>query len=540
MQIIPPVSPRASSTWPRLCLLLLLAAGTAAAAVAQSDERHPPLQLFINAASPDEEKAARALAALDEWWRDDYACLLLDLARFMRPTPRPQMTGILGGPADAGFPAGAGTRGTGRRRPRREVVRPDGGSADLGPGGDPPPVGSPRPDDDPSARVRRRLVSFLEEHTGQAFGDDLRAWRRWHWNRPCATHPRYATFKKALYGRVSWSMGRFFDVGGETTIRLDEIDWSGQLPNQVPVLDHPKHVPAAEARDLKDKHVVFGLAVGGEARAYPERILVWHELTRDRLGETELTIVSDPLCGTVTSWASGWGGEDLTFGVTELVYRSNRLMYDKEGVSLWSTLDGHPVSGSLAAQGVQLQAYPVVRTRWREWKALHPGTTVLSTETGYPFDYSRERPFRRYEESDRLMFEVPRYDDRLDRKEPVLAVLLPQAGGEGDGTRRALALRVKLLEKKQNRLYQRPFAGHELVIVTSPDGAQRVYDAGDTRFVGLERDGRVQDESGGFWRLDEAALVPEVTDASPKVRLPAQRVFWFAWQAQFPGTELVK
>jgi hypothetical protein len=383
-------------------------------------------------------------------------------------------------------------------------------------------------------------VRFLEEQTGQDFGDDLRAWRRWHWSLPYDPHPGYAGLKAALYGRVDETMGLFFKVGGGAAVRLDEIDWSGMPPSRIPMLDHPKHVPAAEADDLEDKHVVLGVDVGGKARAYPERILAWHELVRDRLGETEITLVFDPLCGTVVPYRSETRGALLSFRPSGLVYRSHRLMFDEETVSLWSTMEGRPVVGPLLAHDVQLSPYPAVTTTWREWKALHPDTTVLSTETGYPFDYSRDAPFRRSLRTDRLVFEVPEADDRLDRKEPVLALALPAARGAAPGERDALAIKASLLEKGENRVYHTGLSGLDLVVVTSDDAAHRVYTSGGTRFLGPPRDGRIRDVDGGSWRLTEAALVPESGEDTPKMRLAARRVFWFAWHAQFPDTELVK
>jgi hypothetical protein len=486
----------------RRALLVLVGVALAATPAAHPDERHPPLQLFIDAASPDEREARRALTTLDEWWRDEYACILVDIARFMSPRPTAGMAGRRG---SRGIP--------GRGAPPRE---------------------------DPSMEVRERLVRFLEEQTGQGLGDDLWAWRLWYWNRPYRPHPEYASLKAALYSHVSERMAQLFLTGGPEGIRLDEVDWSGWPVDRIAILDHPKHVPADQAGFLHAKHVVLGVEVDGEARAYPQRILAWHGVTRDRLGGTELTIVTDSLCGTSVPYTSQVGGRQLTFAPSGLIYRSSTLLYDEETLSLWSTIEARAVVGPLLLYDAELRSHPAVMTTWREWRATHPDTTVLSVDTGHERDYSEGAAFRRYYRTDRLLYDVPMPDARLKNKEPVLALVLPPAGGEEPGVRRALAIRASLLEKKQNRVYQTRFAGHELVIVTSPDGAHRVYAAGETRFVAGDRDSRLRDASGGEWRLEEAALRPESADVSPKVRLPARRVFWFAWHAQFPDTELVK
>lgn len=497
---------------------LLACATLMAWPTAHAADSHPRLQVFVDGASKDEDTAEAALATLAESWRDGYASIFLDFARFIPPRGEARLQRGPGGPAGGG------------------LGNPQVGGRPAGPTlGAPPPV-------HPMTKARERLLGFLEEQTGQDFGEDLGAWRRWSWRLPYHPHPDYAAFKAALYSNVDRRMAQFFRAGSEARIRLDEIDWGGVAVNGIPPLDHPKHIPAERADYLEDDHVVFGLEIDGEARAYPKRILAWHELALDEVGGTELAIVYCTLCGTVIPYGSQAGGRQFTFGTSGLLYRSNKLMFDHETMSLWSTIEGRPVVGALAAhyEDLELQAYPVVTTRWREWKAMHPGTTVLSLDTGYDRDYSEGAAYRAYFRTDKLMFDVPKLDERLKNKAPVLALRLRPAASGDQGDLQALALSAKFLEKKENRVFHKSFAGHELVVVTSSDGANRVYDAGPTRFVKQEKDGRLRDAAGRTWRLTEAELVPEGGEGPRRPRLPARRVFWFAWQAMFPDTELVK
>ncbi len=356
------------------------------------------------------------------------------------------------------------------------------------------------------------------------------------WSRPYDPHPDYAAFKSALYAKVDPRMGEFFAPGTKALIRLDEIDWGGVKVNGIPPLDHPAHVRVDAASYLDDRHVVFGLFLNGEARAYPKRILAWHELARDRLGGVDLAIVYCTLCGTVIPYESGEGDRTRTFGTSGLLYRSNKLLFDEETGSLWSTLEGRPVLGPLAGSGLELAAHPVVTTTWGEWRAVHPETTVLSLRTGYERDYAEGAAYREYFASDRLMFAVPTADRRLKNKDEVLALRLRPAGSEKNSELEALALDVDFLAKRP--LHQLSFAGHELVIVTSRAGANRVYEAGAVSFRRQLPDGRLEDGEGRRWTVTEAALVGP--DGERRPRIPARRAFWFGWHAQFPDTELVK
>ncbi len=85
-------------------------------------------------------------------------------------------------------------------------------------------------------------------------------------------------------------------------------------------------------------------------------------------------------------------GQVLEFGTPGLLYRSNKLMYDRSTETLWRQFTGEPVVRSLVDSGIKLEVLPVLLTTWGDWLATHPDTTVLDPETGYyPADlYSPE------------------------------------------------------------------------------------------------------------------------------------------------------
>ena len=154
---------------------------------------------------------------------------------------------------------------------------------------------------------------------------------------------------------------------------------------------------------------MFGISINGEARAYPKRILAWHEMALDAIGGVELTIIYCTLCGTVLPYESEVGGALRKFGTSGLLYRSNKLFFDAATMSLWSTLVGRPVIGRLAGSGLSLRLRSSVTTTWGEWRRLHPDTTVLSIDTGYERNYGEGVAYRDYFATDALMFPVPRW-----------------------------------------------------------------------------------------------------------------------------------
>ena len=481
---------------------LFLLAGAAFPAAAQPTARgqHPDIALFLEATDLEDEDAAEAaLAQIADLWRDGYALILRDMMRLMQPPA---------GPAPS-FNAPDPTR----TEPAFEFAFRR---------------------EHPSTKVWRRLMKFLEDQTGERFRGDMDRLQHWIWSQPYDPHPDYALFKGEWYAAIDGQFRQFFPRGVEASIRLDEIDWGGVVVNGIPPLEYPRTLPAAAADYLDDDHIVFGIAVNGETRAYPKRILAWHEMALDRLGGLELTIVYCTLCGTVIPYESVIDGQHINIGTSGFLYRSNKLMFDHETRSLWNTFGGEPVVGPLVGSGLRLRHRSVVTTTWGEWRRTHPETTVLSLETGHRRDYSEGAAYRDYFATDRLMFEVQATDDRLKNKDEVVVMLLPDASG----TQRPLAIDVDLL--RDNRVYQTEYAEHRLVVVTTRRGANRVFDAGDDRFTDARDDGRVVDAAGGIWRVTEDALVPENGAQQSRPRVAAQRAFWFGWYAQFPDTTLIK
>jgi len=76
--------------------------------------------------------------------------------------------------------------------------------------------------------------------------------------------------------------------------------------------------------------------------------------------------------------------------------------------------------------GRRLRPVPSRLTTWKRWKRLHPGTLVLSRETGYARDYGTD-PYADYHKSLFPFFFMRRTPPELPSKEVVLGV---SVGGE--------------------------------------------------------------------------------------------------------------
>ena len=381
-----------------------------------------------------------------------------------------------------------------------------------------------------STEASGALVGIMESETGAGHGHDLDAWQREMWNAPEARHPRYGAFKSALYSLIDPRFSAYFDTGGTTHIRLDEIVWGGVRQDGIPPLRNPAMLAAEDAGYLEAGDIVFGLSVNGDARAYPKRILAWHEMFVDTVGGVPVAGVYCTLCGTVILYHTEHEGIDHALGTSGFLYRSNKLMYDQATQSLWSTMRGTPVVGPLAGKGIVLERGAVVTTTWSEWRRRHPETLVLSLETGHWRDYSEGAAYRDYFATDELMFTVPVLDTRLKNKDEVFTVLLarhPEA---------PLAISAEFLARTP--VHHDVIEDVSLVVFTDPSGANRAYASEDVTFIRYDGDRNVEDSSGTIWTMGEHGLTAE--DGRMLPRIPAQRAFWFGWHAAFPNTRLVQ
>ncbi|MEM1287650.1 MAG: DUF3179 domain-containing protein [Pseudomonadota bacterium] len=377
---------------------------------------------------------------------------------------------------------------------------------------------------------RDRIFAFLEEKSGERFGSDFQAWFQWLWKRDEAITADYADFKSLIYRLIDPRFEAYFaGRTGTARIRLDEIRWGGVVQDGIPPLRQPEMLAADKADYLDDSNVVFGIEINGDARAYPQRILAWHEMFVDTIGGVEIAGVYCTLCGTVIPYRTNVDGTNHVMGTSGFLYRSNKLMYDLETQSLWSTMRGEPVVGPLVDQGIKMEFEPVITTTWGEWKRRHPDTTVLSLNTGHSRDYGEGVAYRAYFATDDLMFNTPFEAENLDNKQEVLGLRFPGAPQD------QLAIDTAFLS--DNPIYVDAVGFQTVAVITDTSGANRVYDPEDVTFVSFDGDRTLLDEAGQEWTLDEDHLT--ATDGRRLTRLPAHRSFWFGWHAAFPETRLV-
>jgi len=388
------------------------------------------------------------------------------------------------------------------------------------------------------------LVRALESTTSQSYGRDWPAWVRWYAGTDLVPPRGFTGWKGALLGRIDPRFARLLPYGVPSRIRTEEIVWGGVAYEGIPALDRPATVPAAEASYLEAGEPVFGLVIGPEARAYPLRILDWHEMANDVVSGVPVALAYCTLCGSGIAYdGRGPDGTAYDFGSSGFLMRSNKLMVDRQTGTLWNQLTGRPVVGPVAEDDFRLRVLPSVVTTWESWVRRHPETRVLSLETGHERPYEPGAAYGDYFASDGTMFPVAGRTGAIAQKARVF-------GLEVEGLPKAFPLE-RLLEE---RVVNDHVGASAIVVVISGErlsvsgesartGKTRKYDAGaevrayargTLQFEAGSHELELLDDQGRAWRATESALTRDGETALPRV--PGTLSYWFAWSGYHPRT----
>ena len=352
-----------------------------------------------------------------------------------------------------------------------------------------PGLAEPRVPDAPRpvSPVRERLLRLLARTTGQRLRPRLRQVAPGGSGRSRTIRiPSYVAFKGSAlreHRSSAWPISSRLacaPASGST-----KSNGAGSSVNGIPPLVYPKTIPAAEARYLRDNHIVFGHC---RQRPRPRLPEAHPRVARARARSGRRCRADGRLLHALRDRhpVRQRRGRRLRVRHERPALSLNKLMFDEETKSLWSTLDGRPVVGPLVGSDAVLTSRAAVTTTWGEWRRRHPrptssrwtpGTIAITPKGGLPGLFRH-----------RLDVLGPSTDTRLSNKAEVLVMRLPT----GADRSQPIAIAAEFLARRP--VYQTRLADRDVVIVTSRAGANRAYDASGRKFVRLLPDDRLLDD----------------------------------------------
>ena len=287
---------------------------------------------------------------------------------------------------------------------------------------------------------------------------------------------------------------------GESLVDLSEIRGGGPpkggigIDRGIPALaeNNIKFVTVEKAdKWIEDNELVLAIIYKNITRVYPLQILVWHEIANDVIAGDPILITYCPLCGSGIAYERTLAGEPVEFGTSGKLFSSNLVMYDRATDTYWSQIDGKAILGELT--GAELKAVSLDTVEWKDWKAVHPNSEVLSQNTGFSRNYGRD-PYANYFADDFLFFQDPQNIDNTGR-----------------------------------------ISNKEYVFGVEIDGAYKAY-----RKVDVETQGVIEDTFNGVnlrvEQQDDGRVIITNTDTGEEIIKEVD--FWFAWYAFHPTSEI--
>ncbi len=322
----------------------------------------------------------------------------------------------------------------------------------------------------------------------------------------------------------------YFDTfdGGSVPLSESTPELRLRLLDAIPPIDRPVYGDASAGDWLAPDDLVLGYLAGGQAYAYPFKILNYHEIVNDLLDGVPVLISYCPLCRSAIVYDRRVDGDVLSFGNTSALYESDLVMVDRTTGSYWWQVAGTAIVGPLT--DAALEPLPSVVATWTDWASLHPETLVLTRATGFSRPYERDA-FAGYADiidSGRFPFPVGEaaQDARLRPSALVVGVVINEV---------ARAYPVENLIDPIND----EVGGNEIVVFPTEGGATvfgAIVDDETLRFE-LRNGDFVDVETGSVWTSSGVA-VSGARQGATLTPFPSRTTFWFAFVGAFPDVEL--
>lgn len=173
------------------------------------------------------------------------------------------------------------------------------------------------------------------------------------------------------FWKLSWPDTDF----SKTSVDFGSIMSGGPPKDGIPSIDKPEFVPLAKYKEAADTEPVITFAHRGDARAYPLRVLIWHEIVNDTVGGLPVSVTYCPLCNSSIVFDRRLGSKILDFGTTGKLRNSDMVMYDRQTESWWQQFTGTGIVGEMT--GKELAMLPARVESLAKFRARYPNGKVL-------------------------------------------------------------------------------------------------------------------------------------------------------------------
>ena len=313
------------------------------------------------------------------------------------------------------------------------------------------------------------------------------------------------------------------DLGEGWSVPKDQVIGGGVGKDGIPVIESPQFIPVSSV-DLIEEEIIVGLQVDGEYIGFPHRILEKHEVVNSFFNNNSFSVTYCPLTSTSVTWPRD---EDNTFGVSGLLHNSNLITYDRKTDTHWAQIYSRGIYGQSICG--DLDNLTTIEISWRAWKERFPNSMILSSETGFNFNYL-DPPASLNQPVDIVpLFPVHNVDNRLPNYERVLLVVIDN---------KAKVYRLSSFAGGTS-IISDFLSGSTITLIGNQDDNFIVPYVGSTGASGylLTKDGQMADSDGNIYNLFGTAT--EGPNKGEKLEVPyCMMGYWFALSAFYPEVEI--
>jgi len=191
------------------------------------------------------------------------------------------------------------------------------------------------------------------------------------------------------------------------SVPFAEIKSGGPAKDGIPSIDTPRFEqldhgkPIGWSAGLVGVEPVIALSIDRDARAYPLRVLIWHEIANDTVGRVPVTVTYCPLCNAALVLERMVDGRVLDFGTTGKLRHSDLVMYDRQTESWWQQFTGEAIVGTLTGHRLRLiparlESFERFQQRFPRGQVLvpnNPGARNYGRNPYVGYDATGQRPF---------------------------------------------------------------------------------------------------------------------------------------------------
>lgn len=320
----------------------------------------------------------------------------------------------------------------------------------------------------------------------------------------------------------------------EWLIPKSKVIDGGPGKDGIPSIDDPQFIDVDAVNYLEAEDLVLGIKINNQVRAYPHKILDYHEIVNDKIQDLAFCITYCPLTGTGIGWNREINGTVTEFGVSGLIYKNNLIAYDRFTDSQWAQMHNLSVHGEYI--GTTAHTLNIIETKWSTWKKSYPSSSILSTETGFSRDYD-DYPYGDFKtDDDSFLFPVENEDDRLPSKDRVHGIQIDSTYVVYPIKEFGNDITVTNTEIKNEKVVVFGSIDDNMVesYFRTVDGAVIEFHAVQDQYPVV-----MEDQTGSQWNIFGEAVSGQREGTQLKIT-QSYNGYWYAFADFFPGLPILK